>query len=95
MWKKYGGCDHVHTANGKGMHIRNICHAALHSPIRDLHIKNVLHVPSAHKSIAFVHRITSDNNVFLEFFIPLFSSLRIGQRRQFFIEEYVKIVSVL
>jgi hypothetical protein len=30
-------------------------------------LKNIFHVPSAHKSLASVHHFTSDNNVFLEF----------------------------
>jgi hypothetical protein len=67
MKEKYGGRDQVHTANGTGMHISNIGHTTLHSSVRDLHLKNVLHVPSARKNLASVHRITSDNNVFLEF----------------------------
>jgi hypothetical protein len=68
MREKYGGRDQVHTANGSGMQISNIGHATtLHSPIRNLHLKKVLHVPSAHKNLISVHRIASDNNVFLEF----------------------------
>jgi hypothetical protein len=65
--EKYGGHYQVHIANGTSMQISNIGHTTLHSPIRKLHLKDVLHVPSARKNIASVHRITSDNNVFLEF----------------------------
>jgi hypothetical protein len=65
--EKYGRCDQVHNANGAGMNISNIGHATLHTPNRDLHLKNILHVPKAHKIFASVHRINSDNNVFLEF----------------------------
>jgi histone deacetylase 1/2 len=67
MREKYGGRDQVHTTNGAGMNISNIGHATLHTPNRSLHLKNILHVPKAHKSLAYVHRITYDNNVFLEF----------------------------
>jgi histone deacetylase 1/2 len=67
MREKYGGRDQVHTTNGAGMNISNIGHATLNTPDRSLHLKNILHVPKAHKSLAYVHRITSDNNVFLEF----------------------------
>jgi histone deacetylase 1/2 len=67
MREKYGGRDQVHTANGSGMSISNIGHTTLHTPIHDLHLKNILHVPSANKSLASVHRIASDNNAFLEF----------------------------
>jgi hypothetical protein len=67
MREKYGGLDQVHTANGACMNISNIGHATLHTPNRSLHLKDILHVPKAHKSRASVHRITSDNNVFLAF----------------------------
>jgi histone deacetylase 1/2 len=67
MREKYGGRDQVHVANGSGMHISNVGHATLLSPSRALHLKNILHVTNAHKSLASVHRISSDNNVFLEF----------------------------
>jgi hypothetical protein len=50
--EKYGGRDQVHTANGAGMNISNIGHATLHTPNRKLYLKNVLHVPEAHKSLA-------------------------------------------
>jgi histone deacetylase 1/2 len=45
----------------------SIGHATLRTPNRNLYLENILHVPKAHKSLASVHRITSDNNVFLEF----------------------------
>jgi hypothetical protein len=65
--EKYGGRDQVHGANGSGMSISNIGHSTLHTPIRPLHLNNILHVPSANKSLASVHRIAFDNNAFLEF----------------------------
>jgi len=64
---KYGGHDQVHTANGSGMRISNIGHASLHTPVRNLLLRNILHVPSAHKSLASVHRLALDNNVYFEF----------------------------
>jgi len=64
---RYKGHDQVHTANGAGMQIRNIGSTTLHTPVRDLHLDNILHVPSADKSLVSVHRLTTDNNVFLEF----------------------------
>jgi hypothetical protein len=75
------------------MSISNIGHTTLHTPTRDLHLNNILHVPSANESLASVHRIASDNNAFLEFH-PNFSSLRIGQRRQHFIKEDVVAASI-
>ena len=64
---KYSGGDQVHAANGTGMKISNIGHTVLHTPSAKLHLKNILHVPSAHKNLVSVHRLTSDNNAFLEF----------------------------
>jgi len=65
--EKYGGHDQVHTASGSGMKISGIGHSTLHTPSHNFLLKNILHVPSAHKSLASVHHFTSDNNVFLEF----------------------------
>jgi len=64
---KYSGGDQVHAANGTGMKISNIGHTVLHTPSAKLHLNNILHVPSAHKNLVSVHRLTSDNNAFLEF----------------------------
>lgn len=66
---KYGGHDQVHAANGSGMKINNIGHASLHAPVRNLFLRNILHVPSAHKSFAAM-RVSS----------KLFSLSRTGQR---------------
>jgi hypothetical protein len=67
MREKYGGRDQGHTTNGSGMSISNIGHTTLHTPICDLHLKNILYVPSANKSLVSVHCIAFDNNAFLEF----------------------------
>jgi len=64
---KYHGGDHVHAANGTGMEISNVGHSTLHSPSSKIHLRNVLHVPSASKNLVSVNRLTRDNNVFLEF----------------------------
>jgi histone deacetylase 1/2 len=64
---KYGGQDQVHTTSGASMKISNIGYSVLHSPSKNLHLKNILHVPSANKSLLSAHRLTSDNNAFLEF----------------------------
>ena len=64
---KYHGGDHVHAANGTGMEISNVGHSTLHSPSSKIHLRNVLHVPSASKNLVSVNRLTHDNNVFLEF----------------------------
>jgi hypothetical protein len=64
---KYQGRDHVHTANGNSMHISHIGHSILLTPSSPLHLKNVLHVPSASKNLLSVHKVTLDNDVFFEF----------------------------
>jgi histone deacetylase 1/2 len=69
---KYDGQDQVHTASGAGMKISNIRYSVLHTPSKNLHLKNILHVPSANKSLLSVHRLTSDNNAFLEFHLNYF-----------------------
>jgi histone deacetylase 1/2 len=49
------------------MTISNIGHSVLHTPNKNLHLRNILHVPSANKSLLSVHCLASDNNVFFEF----------------------------
>jgi transposase InsO family protein len=65
---KYHGGEQVHTASGSGMKIQHIGHGVLRFPTRNLHLNNILHVPSASKDLLSVHRIASDNNVFFEFY---------------------------
>jgi hypothetical protein len=69
---KYNGCDRVHTADGNGMYISHIGHLVLYAPSSRLHLKNILHVPSASKNLLSIHRLTLDNHVFLEFHPFLF-----------------------
>jgi hypothetical protein len=63
---KYRGGEQVLTANGAGMNINHIGHSTLYSPIRDIHLHNVLHVPSSNKNLVSAHRLVKDNNAFLE-----------------------------
>jgi hypothetical protein len=64
---KYKGHDRVHTADGNGMKINHIGHSILHTPNHSLHLKNILHVPSASKNLLYVHKLTLDNHVFIEY----------------------------
>jgi hypothetical protein len=64
---KYRGKDKIHTANGEGMHISHVGHSSIQTPNHDLHLKNILHVPSATKSLLSVHKLALDNDAFLEF----------------------------
>jgi hypothetical protein len=63
---KYGGSDQVHTANGTGMKIQHIANTTLHTPSRDLILKNILHVPAANKNLIPIHHFSHDNHVFFE-----------------------------
>jgi histone deacetylase 1/2 len=63
---KYHGDEQVLSANGAGMQINHIGYSTLQSPVRDVHLNNVLHVPSAHKNLVSAHRLVKDNNAFLE-----------------------------
>jgi hypothetical protein len=62
---KYGG-DQVHTANGSGKFIRHIGSTTLHTPSRELILKNILHVPAANKNLVSIHHFAYDNQVFFE-----------------------------
>ena len=64
----YRGNDQVHTASGAGMHISHVGQASLltHKQ-KSLHLRNVLRVPSATRSLLSVPQLTRDNNVFTEF----------------------------
>ena len=64
---KYHGADQVHAANGSGMEITHVDHSLLRSPISNINLKNILHVPKANKNLLSVYRLTNDNGVFLEF----------------------------
>ena len=62
---RYMGGDQVHAANGTGMRIEHIGHSILHSPSSNLHLNNILHVPTASKNLVSVNRLARDNNAFL------------------------------
>jgi histone deacetylase 1/2 len=64
---QYHGKDKIHTANGEGMHISHIGHTSIQTQNCDLHLKNVLHVPSATENLASIHKLTLDNDIFIEF----------------------------
>lgn len=67
MRDKYHGNDQVHTANGAGMRINQVGQSFVRTPKRNLVLNNVLYIPEASKSLASVHRLTSDNDAFIEF----------------------------
>jgi hypothetical protein len=64
---KYHGNDQVHTASGVGMRINQIGQSIVKTPKHNLILNNVLYVPEANKNLALVHRLTYDNNAFIEY----------------------------
>jgi hypothetical protein len=67
VYDRYNGTDQIHTASGAGMNIRHIGYSSIHTPGRNLHLHKILHVPQTSKNLVSVHRLTTDNNVFIEF----------------------------
>jgi hypothetical protein len=51
MKEKYGGQEQVHATNGAGMCISHIGHTSFHTPLRKIHLNNVLFVPKTHKTL--------------------------------------------
>jgi hypothetical protein len=68
-------------ASGAGMDICNIGHAVIKIPIKSLHLKNILHVPTIQKNLVSIHRLTSDNHVSLEYFPRYFLVKDLEMRR--------------
>jgi histone deacetylase 1/2 len=64
--EKYNGKDQIHTASGACMNIKHIGHSTIHTPVRNIYLKNILHVPKAKKNLISAHRLAVDNNAFVE-----------------------------
>jgi hypothetical protein len=64
---KYTRNDQIHTASGSCMGISHIGYNTIHTPCHQLQLNKILQVPQASKNLIFVHRLASDNNVFLQF----------------------------
>jgi hypothetical protein len=54
------------------MRISHIGQSTIQTLARKLHLKNTLHVPPTKKNLVSVHRLASDNNVFIEFHLDYF-----------------------
>jgi hypothetical protein len=64
----YHGIDRVHTADWSGMRISHIGQASLPTyTSRNLHLCNVLCVPSVTRNLLSIKKFTRDNNVSVEF----------------------------
>jgi hypothetical protein len=73
MKEHYGGQNQVHAANGSGMAIKHVGQSMVSTLSRSIILKNVLHVPQFTHNLTSVHRLTGDNDVFLELH-PIFFS---------------------
>jgi hypothetical protein len=65
--ERYNGRDQVQVTNAAGLSISHIGHSRLAGPMHSLALKNILHVPAISKSLLSVHKLVSDNDVFIEF----------------------------
>jgi hypothetical protein len=64
--ESYQGQDQIHNASEQGMEVANIGHSVLHTPYNPLHLRNILHVPSSSMNLISAHKLTLDNNAFVE-----------------------------
>ena len=72
---KCHGPDQIHSASGSGMEITHVGHSIVKTPMKNLHLKQILHVLETSKNLVSVHRFTRDNRVLIEFY-PYFFWLR-------------------
>jgi histone deacetylase 1/2 len=72
MHDTYNGHEQIRTASWTGMNIDHVGHAIVRTPSRNLHLKNVLHVPDARKNLISVHLLAANNRPFLEFHLNFF-----------------------
>ena len=89
--ERYNSHDKVHTANRAGMVISHIGSTTIHSQKHKLHLKNILHVPEAKKSLASAHKIAIDNKAFVEIHLEFFV---VKDRGRLFFTVDVMVVSI-
>ena len=63
------------------MEISHIGHTTVRTPTRDLHLKNILHVPDAAKNLISAHHLSTDNHTFLEVHPTFFLVKEQGTRK--------------
>jgi hypothetical protein len=64
---EYDGTDEVILGDGSGLPVSHIDSLVLHSPHRTFTLRDTLRVPNLCKNLIFVHHLTKQNNVFVEF----------------------------
>jgi hypothetical protein len=52
---KYHDKEQIQTYGGQCMSIRHVGHSLLQTPIRALHLRNILHAPQANKHLLSIH----------------------------------------
>jgi hypothetical protein len=65
--EKYMGQEKIQIANGSSMRNRYIGKSTLQPPCHNLYLNKILHVPTTHKNLLSVHRLTTDNPIFVEY----------------------------
>jgi hypothetical protein len=84
----------VQVANGVGLSIMHVGHSRLHGSSSPIKLKNILHVPGLSNNLLSVHRLMSNNNIFVEFHKFFFVSRKWSRRKYFFMVGVV-VVSTL
>jgi hypothetical protein len=54
-------------ASGAGMDISYIGHNTIYTPHHPIHLENILYVPRIKKNLVFIHHLTSNNSILVEF----------------------------
>jgi hypothetical protein len=94
MKDNYNGSDQIYTANRSGMYIKHIGQSIIRTPLCDLKLNNVLHVPQASKTLdLFI--ILPLTTMFSFNFTLMFSLSRIGSRGKLFCTTKLEEVSIL
>jgi hypothetical protein len=81
MHEPYTSTDQIHTANDSSMEITRIGTSFIPTSSHDRILNKVLHVPSTHKNLIYVHRFTLDNDTYIEFH-PFFFHIKDRKTRK-------------
>jgi histone deacetylase 1/2 len=65
--ERYNGNEQVHVGNGAGLQISHIGHSSINTVANPLILRDVLRVPHITKNLLSMHKLTRDNNVFIEY----------------------------
>ena len=64
--EKYNGKEQIHTASYAGMDIKHVGHSIIHTPMCNIQLRNILHVPKAKMNHVSAHCLAIDNHAFVE-----------------------------